>query len=412
MIKVSVIIPIYNMERYLKECLDSVLAQTLKEIEIICIDDGSTDYSHEILLAYRERYANIFLVRQENQGAGPAKNRGMACAKGKYICFMDPDDYYAQDQALELLYKNAEENGVSVCGGDFITFYENGNTKRPKRWFSDNQIVSFKDYGNYDYFTSYIIRRSFIMDNHILFPAYRRYEDPPFLLQVMAYAESFYAVNEPVYAYRVGHKEEHFTLETILDILNGIYDCFKIAEQNNLVKVYEEHLKYKMIDYLEIIYPYIGEGQKKVWDIIHKINDISLRWRGEILEMFRSQESLKEYIEETRTGRDHMVEACLNAEEVVIYGAGEAGRFFLDNYGNICRHIAGFAVSKRIGDSFVGGYPVRMIQEYERTALVVIAVSRRYMDEMRRNLGKLQFINVCCAEYNGLSVLKKIENRL
>ena len=123
MIKVSVIIPIYNMERYLKECLDSVLNQTLKEIEIICIDDGSTDHSHEILLDYRERYANILLVRQENQGAGPAKNKGMACAKGKYICFMDPDDYYAQDQALELLYKNAEENRVSVCGGDFITFF-------------------------------------------------------------------------------------------------------------------------------------------------------------------------------------------------------------------------------------------------------------------------------------------------
>lgn len=412
MIKVSVIIPIYNMERYLRECLDSVLAQTLKEIEIICIDDGSADRSHEILLDYSRRYTNVILIRQENQGAGPAKNRGLACAKGKYICFMDPDDYYAQDQALELLYMKAEKNGVSVCGGDFISFYENGNTKRPKRWFPDNRIVAFKDYGNYYYFTSYIIRRSLIIDNHILFPPYRRYEDPPFFLQVMVYAERFYAVNELVYAYRVGHKEEQYTLETILDILNGIYDCFKIAEKNNLVKVYEEQLKHKLLDYLGIIYPYIGEGQKNVWDIVHKINDISLRWRGEISEMFRSRESLEAYIEEIRAGRDHMVEACLNAEEVVIYGAGEAGRFFLDNYGNICHHIVGFAVSKRIGDSFLEGYPVRMIQEYGRTALVVIAVSRRYINEMCQNLEKLQFINVCCAEYDALSVLKKIENRL
>lgn len=412
MIKISVIIPIYNMERYLKECLSSVLAQTLKEIEIICIDDGSVDHSHEILLDYSRRYKNVILIRQENQGAGLAKNRGMVCAKGKYICFMDPDDYYAQDQALELLYINAEKNGVSVCGGDFISFDVNGNTKRPKNWFSDNRIVAFKEYGNYYYFTSYIIRRSLIMDNHILFPSYRRYEDPPFFLQVMVYAERFCAVNELVYAYRIGHKEEHYTRETILDILNGIYDCFKIAEKNNLVKVYEEQLKHKLLDYLGIIYPYAREGQKEVWDSIHKINGISLRWRGEISEMFRSRESLEAYIEEIRAGRDHMVDACLNAEEVVIYGAGEAGRFFLDNYGNICRHIAGFAVSKRIGDSFVAGYPVRMIQDYERTALVVIAVSRRYMDEMRRNLEKMQFMNVCYAEYNGLSVLKKIENRL
>lgn len=89
MTKVSIIVPIYNMELYLKECLDSILSQTLKEIEVVCIDDGSIDRSWEILAEYANADARILPIRQENQGVSTARNNGIKKASGKYLIFMD-----------------------------------------------------------------------------------------------------------------------------------------------------------------------------------------------------------------------------------------------------------------------------------------------------------------------------------
>ena len=98
MVKVSVILPIYNEEKYLAQCLDSICGQTLKEIEIICVDDGSTDNSPHILEDYAKKDSRIRLITQENQFAGAARNKGMACAVGKYLSFLDADDYYAPEK--------------------------------------------------------------------------------------------------------------------------------------------------------------------------------------------------------------------------------------------------------------------------------------------------------------------------
>ena len=92
-IKVSVIIPVYNTENYLRECLDSVLAQTLREIEVICVDDGSTDNSLNILKEYQNKDTRIVVLTQENRSAGAARNYGLSIAKGKYLSFLDSDDF-------------------------------------------------------------------------------------------------------------------------------------------------------------------------------------------------------------------------------------------------------------------------------------------------------------------------------
>ena len=90
--KVSVIVPVYNVEKYLKKCLDSLVNQTLKDIEIICVNDGSTDNSLQILQEYANTHPNIVIVDQENQGVSLARNNGIKKAKGGYIGFVDPDD--------------------------------------------------------------------------------------------------------------------------------------------------------------------------------------------------------------------------------------------------------------------------------------------------------------------------------
>lgn len=114
MIKISVIIPVYNVEEYLKECLDSVINQTLKEIEIICIDDCSTDSSYSILEEYAKKDSRIVLIKnKENMGVGYNRNIGIKEAKGEYIGFIDSDDYISEDY-YENLYNTAKKYNSDV----------------------------------------------------------------------------------------------------------------------------------------------------------------------------------------------------------------------------------------------------------------------------------------------------------
>ena len=114
MIKVSVIIPVYNVEDYLAQCIDSIVCQTLKEIEIICVDDGSTDKSYEILQEYEKKDNRIKLLQQKNAGAGIARNKGMKIAQGKYLAIVDSDDFFELDM-LEKAYVQCEKDNADIC---------------------------------------------------------------------------------------------------------------------------------------------------------------------------------------------------------------------------------------------------------------------------------------------------------
>ena len=107
-IKVSVIIPVYNVEKYLRQNLESVANQTLKDIEIICVDDGSTDSSFEIVKEFAEKDSRFIAVSQENGGAGAARNNGLRRAKGKYLSFLDSDDFF-DEKIGQFLKENKDE---------------------------------------------------------------------------------------------------------------------------------------------------------------------------------------------------------------------------------------------------------------------------------------------------------------
>ena len=128
--KVSVIIPVYNVEEYLRECLDSVVNQTLKEIEIICVDDGSTDNSLEILKEYAKKDSRITVITQQNLHAGVARNAGLAVAKGEYLSFLDSDDFFELNM-LEETYEVAKTENSD------LTFYQyknyNNETKQTEK---------------------------------------------------------------------------------------------------------------------------------------------------------------------------------------------------------------------------------------------------------------------------------------
>lgn len=131
-IKVSVILPVYNGEKYIKKCMKSLIDQTLKEIEIICVDDGSVDGTLEALKEY-ENLENVTVITQENAGAGAARNKGMSYAKGEYLSFLDADDIFEKDM-LEVAYNKAVEDKADMVVFNSDQYYEETQEYKKADW--------------------------------------------------------------------------------------------------------------------------------------------------------------------------------------------------------------------------------------------------------------------------------------
>lgn len=244
MVKISVIVPVYNMEKYLRECLNSVLSQSLREIEVITINDGSTDHSLEILQEYAKNDSRIVVIDKENAGVGEARNDGIKTAQGEYIAFMDSDDKYASDDALLHCYEIAKREKVAVVGGGLLYLHEDGtlekeNIKRVGNIAIDvKSLLEYKDY-QYDYgYWCFIYKSKMLTDNNIYFPLYSRFQDPPFFVKAMITAGKFYILDEPVYVYRQAYGESKYTFEKTMDFLQGVMDNLKISRENNLPKLH------------------------------------------------------------------------------------------------------------------------------------------------------------------------------
>ena len=141
---VSVVIPVYNAEKYLRETLDCVCNQTLRNIEIICVDDGSTDSSQDILQEYAARDPRFRILHQQNQYAGVARNNGMAAARGKYLSFLDADDLFEPDM-LEKMSARAEETGAEMVCCDVDSFTDGARQLRPMSRLVHELAARFRD---------------------------------------------------------------------------------------------------------------------------------------------------------------------------------------------------------------------------------------------------------------------------
>ena len=147
MVKISVVIPVYNVEKYLEQCLDSVIAQSFEDIEVICVNDGSTDSSLEILKRYADNDSRIKIISQKNKGAGAARNVGIENAAGEYVYFMDSDDYLNSD-AFERL------NGFLDDEPDFVMF-------KISNFYEDGTKADDDDYYTMPYLKSRVGKNSF-----------------------------------------------------------------------------------------------------------------------------------------------------------------------------------------------------------------------------------------------------------
>ncbi len=235
--KVSVIIPCYNSQCTINETLHSAVLQTsvFTNIEIICVDDGSTDSTLDILSQWAEKFWFIKIFVQPNKGAGPARNLGIKVAKGEFISFLDADDMYPSPTTIENLYFSATKNRADICGGSYSTIYNGNITKKydfplDGYTFNERKVIDYKDY-QFDFgYQRFIFKRRFLIDKGLVFPNYRRYQDPPFFVSAMIAAERFMCVPETTYLYRINHKKVNWDHRKICDFMKGVIDCLSISK--------------------------------------------------------------------------------------------------------------------------------------------------------------------------------------
>ena len=242
-IAVSVIVPVYNGEAFLRECLDSIARQTLHDIEILCVDDGSRDGSAAILGEYAEKDPRFRFLPQENQGVSAARNRAMALARGDFLAFMDCDDFYPADDVLEKLHSASVANEADIAGGSLGELYPDGHAvsefsgKRAPLRFGKAGWIDFVDFPFEYAFQRFLFRRSLIVENKLEYPPYRTYEDPVFLVRALIAAKRFYAIPDPVYMYRQRGTARTYTPEAVRDLVSGGLDILRAAEEAGLAEL-------------------------------------------------------------------------------------------------------------------------------------------------------------------------------
>ena len=209
---VSIIIPVYNTEKYLREALDTVLAQTMTDIEVLCVDDGSTDSSLDILHEYAAKDPRVTVFTQDHQYAGAARNLGIKHAAGKYLLFLDSDDLF-DPQMVEKSYARAEETNADICVFSGEMFDDITGERRPAPNYCrpdlcPEAVFSAKDHPKEIFTVSYpgpcnkLFRREFIITEGIEFQAIHSCNDVAFVLTAMACAKRIALLNEPLFSYR------------------------------------------------------------------------------------------------------------------------------------------------------------------------------------------------------------------
>lgn len=238
---ISVIIPIYNVEKYISKCLDSVINQTYKKIEIICVDDGSPDNSIKILEEYEKKDSRVKIIRQENRGLSGARNTGIKNSKGEYIFFLDSDDWLPSN-SLELLYKDILLNKSDISVGNLIKVYPKKNKEIGLKKLKKNNY-SLRNYLEYSInkrnFTANVVNKLYktkiIVENEILFKEKILYEDFLFTIQYFIYCKRISVIKEKVYYYFL--ERENSIVNTVsmrdLETFLNVIEIEKFLIKNN-----------------------------------------------------------------------------------------------------------------------------------------------------------------------------------
>ena len=248
MIKVSIIIPFYNVENYIEKCLQSLVNQTLEDIEILLVNDGSQDGTEMIAKQFAEKYPNkIIYLEKENGGLSDARNYAIPHAKGEYIAFLDSDDY-VETNMYEEMYNKAKKEDLDYVECDFLWEYPNKTLEskgkqynNKKEMFIYTRVVTWNK----------LIKREIVQDNHLEFPKGYRYEDVEFFYKLLPLIHHYGIVQKPFIHYvqrenSISNVQNTRTKE-IIDILEHVITYYKTK---NLFDEYKEEIEYTYARYI------------------------------------------------------------------------------------------------------------------------------------------------------------------
>ena len=432
MTKVSIIVPVYNVEKYLEQCLDSLTRQTLQDIEIICVNDGSTDDSLDILKKYEKQDSRIRVISKKNTGYGNSMNVGLQHAKGEYIGIVESDDF-VDDNMFEALYQVADRMKAEVVKSNFY-IYINGEdifweNLEGTPYMEPVVPVEIPDVFKVDPSVwSALYRRDFIEKENIRFhetPG-ASYQDVSFAFEVMCKAKCYIGIKEAFLHYRSDNAnssmkapgkvfcimDEFHRVEDIIE-KNKIYELQDImipvkyrrylANFYRMGDIYQYAFLYQM--YLELKRDYEkGLLDKAKWTDLELKNTLEII-RVNYEEFFKrnNAEYMKQYVLAKDTKNDTLAvygvhKLCKEAKEIIIYGAG---KYAEELYGHIRKYsnIVAFAVSDKEHKNVAMLHDIPVVEitelvEKKDDALVMVALSVMNQVEIVKRLKQLQFRNI------------------
>ena len=244
-VKISIIIPIYNDEIYLHQCLNSLVKQSLKDLEIICVNDESTDRSEEVI----KEFSNVddrvkYFSMGKNSGSGLSRNKGLEFANGEYVSFVDSDDHVLGDDVYEKMYNYAHKNDADMVSANLKSFNDDGE------YFSNNFSIEYReelsirpqDYGIPWFHQKNIYKKKFLIEHNIVYPDYKRGQDPVFLAKVLKNIKMIYCLPIDFYAYRALSIKKINSYDKEYCYIKHFHDVLEILDMNTFK---ETHLKYE-----------------------------------------------------------------------------------------------------------------------------------------------------------------------
>lgn len=278
MIQLSIIIPAYNIEKYIEKCIRSLYSQELNlaEYEVIVIDDGSPDNLNEIVKNLQKEFNNLRLIRQENKHAGGARNTGIREAQGKYILFVDPDDYVLPNTLLYLLDR-VEKEDLDVLATKYSTSKSTTLTDKKSQVLTGGAFL--KEYGYSHCIWLHIIRKDLLTDNKILFREKIGRHDGDFMAKVIFYANRIQYIPFVFYVYliREGSITQTFKVETLIaDVLmnqaiNDFNESIVRQKDKEAYKVLQRTIWYSLHSYTKGSLKYSLKDIRRVFKTIQNI---------------------------------------------------------------------------------------------------------------------------------------------
>lgn len=245
--KISVIVPIYNVEKYLRKCLLSLTAQTLKELEIILINDGSTDSSREIAAEFARKYDNITLYDKQNGGLSDARNYGLTYVTGEYVAFIDSDDF-VEPTMFERLYNLSNHGQKKIVEANFVWEFPH-----KKRMDIGPQINSIKEYLVHGRVVAWnkIYKTNWLKEIGVLFPVGRLYEDQEFFFKIVSHLKNVDEIgfDAKVEVHYVQRKTSISYSEStkVADIFSIYENIIEYYQKRNLYDEYFEEIEYRTV---------------------------------------------------------------------------------------------------------------------------------------------------------------------